>query len=163
MIDAMNTVDVLDAHLQGERLRRLLERHGYNVASVAVEQGNIQASVALPDGPRRNVLQTAGIQLDPDVELVALGGTLVHLTTTETTILHMLLLRYGRFVATADFIATIWPDGDLVACKGRLYTHVCTLRRKLSDARDDVTIESSRLGYRLWTAHEGPVDLASDL
>jgi DNA-binding response OmpR family regulator len=159
----MDTMDVLDAHRQGERLRRLLERHGYSVASVEVEQGNIQASVALPYGPRRNVLHVAGIQLDPDFELVALGGRLVRLTTTETTILNTLLLRYGRFVTTADLIATIWPDGDLVACKGRLYTHVCTLRRKLSAARDDVSIESGRLGYRLWTEHDAPVDLTTDI
>jgi len=157
----IETVDLLDAHLQRERLRRLLESHGYDVASVEVDRGNIQASVALPHGSRRNVVRVGDMQLDPDLELVALDGALVRLTATETSILHALMLRYGVFVATSDFIATIWPGGDAAACKGRLYTHVCTLRRKLSAARAGVSIESSRLGYRLWGAHLAPVDLSS--
>ena len=157
----MSSVDLLDVHLQRERLRRLLERHGYHVASVELAHDAIQASVSLPRALRRNVVQVGDIQLDADLELVALGGQLVHLTTTETSVLHALMLRYGTFVAISDLIAALWPGADLAACKGRLYTHVCTLRRKLSDVRADVAVESGRLGYRLWVAGLAPVDLTS--
>jgi DNA-binding response OmpR family regulator len=156
----MKTIGTLDTHLQGERLRRLLERHGYAVSSVEIAAGNIQASVALPLGARHSVVQVGDIQLDADLELVAIGGVLVQLTATESSILHALMLRYGRFVSTAELIATMWPGENPAVCKGRLYTHVCTLRRKLSEGREGITIASSRHGYRMWVAGLASVDLA---
>jgi DNA-binding winged helix-turn-helix (wHTH) protein len=70
------------------------------------------------------------------------------------------MLRYGRFVAIAELMASMWPGESPTICKGRLYTHVCTLRRKLSDARKSITIESGRHGYRMWVAGLASVDLA---
>jgi len=156
----MKTAGTLDAHLQRERLRRLLERHGYAVSSVEVAQGSIEASVALPPGARHSVVQVGDIQLDADLELVALGGELVRLTATESSILHALMLRYGTFVSTAELIGAIWPGENPAICKGRLYTHVCTLRRKLSDVRKSFAIESGRRGYRMWVDGLASVDLA---
>jgi DNA-binding SARP family transcriptional activator len=84
-----------------------------------------------------------------DLALVALHACFVRLTAKEASVLHALLLRHDRFVTAEELIATIWPGAAPGACKARLYTNVCTLRRKLGDIHAGVAIDSNRSGYRL--------------
>ena len=106
------------------------------------------------------MVQVGDIKLDADLELVALGGELVRLTATASSILHALMLRYGTFVSTTELIGALWPGEDPAICKGRLYTHVSTLRHKLNEVRKSVAIESGRRGYRLWVEGLAAVDRA---
>lgn len=143
--------DTLDVHLHGVRLRRLLESFGYSVASVGTASGNLVTVVAPPQARRERV--TAGrLHLDPDLQLLGVDGRVVELTASETSVLHMLLLRAGTIVPQRELIAALWPDTDPGLCKNRLYAHVFTLRRKLASASGAATIQGSRRGYRLAVA-----------
>jgi DNA-binding winged helix-turn-helix (wHTH) protein len=142
------SVDALDAHLHGLRLRRLLESHGYSVASVGTASGNLVTVVAPPDIRRERVI-AGGLQLDPDMQLLGFDGRVVELTASETAVLHTLLLRAETVVPQRELITALWPDKDPAVCKNRLYAHIFTLRRKLAGARARATIHGSRRGYRL--------------
>jgi len=140
--------DTLDAHSHVRRLRRLLESYGYRVASVGTSSGNLVTVVAPPE--RRSELVTvAGLQLDPDLQLLGFEDRVVELTAAETAVLHALILRAETIVPQRELIAALWPDDDPAVCKNRLYAHVFTLRRKLAAACARATILGSRRGYRL--------------
>lgn len=141
----MLSADALDVHLHGRRLRRLLESYGYRVASIGTTSGNLVTVVAPPQA-RREPISAAGLQLDPDLQLLACDGRVVNLTASETSVLHALLLRAETVVPQRELIAALWPGVNPAACKNRLYAHVFTLRRKLAGA---ATIHGSRRGYRL--------------
>lgn len=81
--------------------------------------------------------------------MLAFEGRVVRLTASETSVLHVLLLRAETIVPQRELIAALWPDTDPAVCKNRLYAHVFTLRRKLAGACADVAIHGSRSGYRL--------------
>ena len=81
--------------------------------------------------------------------MLAFEGRVVRLTASETSVLHVLLLRAETIVLQRELIAALWPDTDPAVCKNRLYAHVFTLRRKLASACADVAIHGSRSGYRL--------------
>jgi DNA-binding response OmpR family regulator len=140
--------DALDAHLHVRRLRRLLESYGYRVASVGTSSGNL-VSVVEPPERRRELVTAAGLELDPDLQLLGFDGRVVELTAAETSVLHALLLRAETIVPAGELIAALWPDSDPAVCKNRLYAHVFTLRRKLATACARAAILSSRRGYRL--------------
>jgi DNA-binding response OmpR family regulator len=142
------SVDALDVHLDGRRLRRLLESHGYSVASMGTASGNLVTVVAPPES-RRDRVTAGGLQLDADLQLLGFDGRVVQLTATETTVLHALLVRAETVVPQRELIAVLWPDADPAVCKNRLYAHVFTLRRKLASACSAATIHGSRRGYRL--------------
>jgi DNA-binding response OmpR family regulator len=142
------STDSLDFHLHGQRLRRLLESYGYSVASIGTASGNLVTVVAPPQA-RREPVSAAGLQLDPDLQLLACGDRVVNLTASETSVLHALLLRAETIVPQSELIAALWPGANPATCKNRLYAHVFTLRRKLADAGAAATIHGSRRGYRL--------------
>lgn len=144
----MLNVDTLDAHVHAGRLRRLLESYGYSVASVGSASGNLVTVVA-PPAPRPERISAGGLHLDPELQLLAFEGRVVRLTASETSVLHVLLLRAETIVPQRELIAALWPDTDPAVCKNRLYAHVFTLRRKLASACADVAIHGSRSGYRL--------------
>lgn len=144
----MLSTDSLDVHLHGRRLRRLLESYGYSVASIGSASGNLVTVVAPPQA-RREPIAAAGLQLDPDLQLLACDGRVVNLTASETLVLHALLLRAETIVPQRELIAALWPGTNPATCKNRLYAHVFTLRRKLAGARAAATIHGSRRGYRL--------------
>ncbi len=144
----MLSPDALDAHLHVKQLRRLLESYGYRVASVGTSSGKLVSVVAPPDR-RHELVAAAGLQLDPDLQLLGFGGRVVELTASETSLLHALLLRAGTVVPQRELIAALWPSADPPACKNRLYAHVFTLRRKLATACPQASIAGSRQGYRL--------------
>jgi len=144
----MLNADTLDVHVHAGRLRRLLESYGYSVASVGSASGNLVTVVA-PPAARPERISAGGLQLDPELQLLAFEGRVVRLTASETSVLHALLLRADTIVPQRELIAALWPDTDPAACKNRLYAHVFTLRRKLAGACAHAAIHSSRSGYRL--------------
>jgi DNA-binding response OmpR family regulator len=144
----MLNTDALDTHLHAGRLRRLLESYGYRVASVGTSSGNLVTVVAPPES-RREPITAAGLQLDPELQLLGFDDRIVELTAAETSVLHTLLLRAETIVPQRELIAALWPDDDPAVCKNRLYAHVFTLRRKLAAACARATILGSRRGYRL--------------
>jgi DNA-binding response OmpR family regulator len=146
----LNT-DALDAHHHVRRLRRLLESYGYRVASVGMSSGNLVTVVAPPEH-RRELVTAAGLQLDPELQLLGFDNQVVELTAAETSVLHALILRAETIVPQRELIAALWPDDDPAVCKNRLYAHVFTLRRKLAAARARASILGSRRGYRLAVA-----------
>lgn len=144
----MLSTDTLDVHLHTLRLRRLLESHGYSVASVGTSSGNLVTVVA-PPAVRNERVTVGRLHLDPDLQLVGLDGRVVEITASETALLHTLALRAGSIVPQREIIAALWPDVDPAVCKNRLYAHVFTLRRKLASASLAARIHGSRRGYRL--------------
>jgi DNA-binding response OmpR family regulator len=144
----MLNADALDAHHHVRRLRRLLESYGYRVASVGTSSGNLVTVVAPPEN-RRELVAAAGLQLDPELQLLGFDDRVVELTAAETSVLHALILRAETIVPQRELIAALWPDDDPAVCKNRLYAHVFTLRRKLATACARATILGSRRGYRL--------------
>jgi DNA-binding response OmpR family regulator len=144
----MLSADTLDVHVHAGRLRRLLESYGYSVASVGSASGNLVTVVA-PPAARPERISAGGLHLDPEMQLLAFEGRMVRLTTSETSVLHALLLRAETIVPQRELIAALWPDTDLGVCKNRLYAHVFTLRRKLAEACAHAAIHGSRSGYRL--------------
>lgn len=144
----MLSADSLDVHLHGRRLRRLLESYGYSVASIGTASGNLVTVVAPPQA-RREPISAAGLQLDPDLQLLACDGRVVNLTASETLLLQALLLRVETIVPQRELMAALWPGANPATCKNRLYAHVFTLRRKLTGAGSKAAIQGSRRGYRL--------------
>jgi DNA-binding response OmpR family regulator len=140
--------DTLDVHVHAGRLRRLLESYGYSVASVGSASGNLVTVVAPPTA-RPERISAGGLNLDPELQLLAFEGRIVRLTASETSVLHALLLRAGTIVPQRELIAALWADLDPAMCKNRLYAHVFTLRRKLAQACTAAAIHGSRSGYRL--------------
>jgi DNA-binding response OmpR family regulator len=142
------TADEIDAHLHARRLRRLLESHGYEVASVTNERGRFVTVIAPPGSPRA-ALAGCGMELDVELHLLACGGTLVELTAIETTLLAVLLLRAESVVAQRELASAAWTGERPAACANRLYTHIFSLRRKLAAAGANASIQTYRRGYRL--------------
>jgi DNA-binding winged helix-turn-helix (wHTH) protein len=143
------STDALDAHLDGRRLRRLLESFGYSVASVGTASGSNLVTVVAPPEVRRQRVTAGKLHLDPDLQLLGFDERVVQLTASETSVLHALLVRAETIVPQRELIAALWPDVDPAVCKNRLYAHVFTLRRKLATACAGATIHGSRRGYRL--------------
>lgn len=142
------TADAIDAHLHARRLRRLLESHGYEVASVTNERGRLVTVIA-PSAAPRAPLAACGLELDPELGLLACAGGLVELTTIETVLLHVLLLRADAIVTQRELSAAVWPGSAPAACANRLYAHIFCLRRKLARAGANASIQTARRGYRL--------------
>jgi DNA-binding response OmpR family regulator len=140
--------DAIGVHLHARRVRRLLESHGYEVASVTNERGHIVTVIAPPEAPRET-LAACGMQLDPDVGLLACGGALIELTAIETALLQRLLLRAESVVTQRDLSAAAWPGEPPAAYANRLYAHIFSLRRKLARAGANASIQTFRRGYRL--------------
>jgi DNA-binding response OmpR family regulator len=144
----MVSADALDVTGHSRRLRRLLEAHGYRVASVGSEGGNLITIISPPE-PRHERISASGLRLDLGLQVLSFAGTGVELTATETSVMHALLLRAGSTVSQRELIASLWPELDPKACKNRLYAHVFTLRRKLAQASPRAGIQTTLRGYRL--------------
>jgi len=144
----MLSADVLDVAGHGRRLRRLLEAHGYRVASVGADGGNL-ITIISPPALRHDRISAGGLRLNPGLQLLSYEGRGVDLTATETSVMHALLLSAGSAVPQRELIAGLWPELDPAACKNRLYAHVYTLRRKLALACSQASIQTTLRGYRL--------------
>ncbi|MGA2392674.1 MAG: winged helix-turn-helix domain-containing protein [Candidatus Lustribacter sp.] len=144
----MLSAEALDVDGHGRRLRRLLEAHGYRVASVGAEGGNLITIVA-PPAVRQERVSAGRLRLNAGLQTLSYEGHGVELTATETSVMHALLLRAGSVVPQRELIAALWPELDAASCKNRLYAHVFTLRRKLAQTCSRASIQTSLRGYRL--------------
>lgn len=144
----MLSADALDVDGHGRRLRRLLEAHGYRVASVGSEGGNL-ITIISPPAMRHERISAGGLRLNPALQVLSFEGVTVELTAAETSLMLALLRRAGSTVPQRELMASLWPELDPRACKNRLYAHVFTLRRKLAQACSSASIQTSLRGYRL--------------
>ncbi len=110
---------------------------------------NVLRRTAAPAGPPTDasVRSVAGISVDKDRHIVAVGGKPVSLTVTEFGILAFLMRRPG-FVRTRDQIISAVHGDQVVLSRRTIDVHITALRRKLGSYGD--TIETIRgVGYRL--------------
>lgn len=97
---------------------------------------------------RPETLAFFGLTLDADHTLAGPNAA-VKLTSKEYQILELLARDPGRPVSTGDFVRRVWgweetPDMSVVR------VHISSLRKKLAEVTDSVTIRSDRgVGYSL--------------
>ena len=107
----------------------------------------LQALVRRSGGEQ--VLDAAGLQLDPTERAVSQGAGRVSLTPTEFRLLAALAARHEKPCARAELIRAAWPFGAIVH-DNTLDVYIARLRRKLRSLPDPpgiVTVHGT--GYRL--------------
>lgn len=94
------------------------------------------------------VLECADLRFDPATREVTVGGTVIALTATETSLVE-LLLRRSPTVLTRRMIATqVWDDEADAVGSNTIDVHVARLRSKVGESR--ARIETVRgIGYRM--------------
>ena len=106
-----------------------------------------RATVPVGGGRPDNVMESAGITLDLGRHQVHAGNEEIALTTTEFSILSILMRRPG-FVRTRDQIIDAIHGDRVVLSRRTIDVHITALRRKLGDyGRAIETIRG--VGYRL--------------
>ncbi|GAA2702042.1 response regulator transcription factor [Nonomuraea recticatena] len=94
------------------------------------------------------VLRYADLELDEEAHLVRRAGRAIHLSPTEFSLLHYLMINADRVVSKAQILERVWDfhiDGDSRIVE----SYISYLRRKI-DAEGRPLIHTLRgLGYRL--------------
>lgn len=78
------------------------------------------------------VLDVAGIRLDPQARRVVVAGVDVALANKEFELLRFLMERAGQLLPRELILAQVWGDSDLRGSK-TLDMHISWLRRKIGD------------------------------
>ena len=101
---------------------------------------------------RPAVLAVGDLRLDPATRAVTRAGTVLSLTSRETSLLEFLMRRSGDVVTKADILGHVWDDafeGD----PNIVEVYIGRLRRKIDRPFGRSDIETLRgSGYRLRTA-----------
>ena len=100
--------------------------------------------------PARPVVLAAGdLTLDPATRRVERGGTFVHLTPREFSVLEVLLRQRGEVVSKRELLDRVW-DGDFDGDANIVEVYVRRLRQKVDERFGRASIETLRgAGYRL--------------
>ncbi|HEX7348880.1 MAG TPA: response regulator transcription factor [Rhodanobacteraceae bacterium] len=121
----------------------------YMVKPFAFEEllARLHALARRPAETQTDVLQYAGVRLDPQAHAATVGGAMLPLTPREFALLELLLRHRGRVFTRAAILERI-AGSDTEASDRSIEVVVFGLRRKLADAGCDTLIENRRgAGY----------------
>ncbi len=95
-----------------------------------------------------DVIEVAGLRLDPAARLVSAGDREIDLWTTEFRLLHFFMTHAGRIFSRARLLDEIWGHDAFVE-ERTVDVHIRRLRQGLMPTGHDALIETVRgLGYR---------------
>jgi two-component system phosphate regulon response regulator PhoB len=95
-----------------------------------------------------NVIEAAGLQLDPAARRVSAGDREIELWTTEFRLLHFFMTHPGRIFSRARLLDEVWGH-DACVEERTVDVHIRRLRQGLAPTGRDVSIETVRgIGYR---------------
>jgi two-component system, OmpR family, phosphate regulon response regulator PhoB len=94
------------------------------------------------------VVEIAGLQLDPAARRVSAGNVEIEMWTTEFRLLHFFMTHPGRVFSRARLLDEVWGHDSCVD-ERNVDVHIRLLRQKLAPAGLDDPLETVRgLGYR---------------
>jgi DNA-binding response OmpR family regulator len=109
----------------------------------------IRAIARREAGLREPILDTRGLELDPNTNHVRREGQEIHLTPKEFSLLYYLARNEGRAVPQEELLEHIW-DEHANPFTQTVKVHMNNLRRKLNEGFSDQLIETIRgKGYVL--------------
>lgn len=109
----------------------------------------IRAITRRDGGLREPVLDTRGLELDPNTNRVRRDGKEIHLTPKEFSLLYYLARNEGRAVPQEELLEHIW-DEHANPFTQTVKVHMNNLRRKLNEGFGEQLIETIRgKGYVL--------------
>jgi len=95
-----------------------------------------------------DVVEIAGLQLDPAARRITAGNFEIDLWTTEFRLLHFFMTHVGRIFSRAKLLDEIWGHDAFVE-ERTVDVHIRRLRQGLAPSGHDKAIETVRgLGYR---------------
>ena len=98
-----------------------------------------------------DIIEFAGLQLDPAAHRVSFGEREIELWTTEFRLLHFFMTHPGRIFSRARLLDEIWGH-DAYVEERTVDVHIRRLRQGLAPAGQDTPIETVRgVGYRFRT------------
>ncbi len=101
-----------------------------------------------------DVIEIAGLHLDPAARRIHAADRQVDLWTTEFRLLHFFMTHPGRVYSRAKLLDEIWGHDALVE-ERTVDVHIRRLRQELMPTGHDALTETARgLGYRFRTALE---------
>lgn len=121
----------------------------YMVKPFAFEEllARLHALARRPAATQTDVLEHAGVRLDPQAHAATAGGSALQLTPREFALLELLLRHRGRVFTRAAILERI-AGSDSEASDRSIEVVVFGLRRKLAEAGCDSLIENRRgAGY----------------
>ncbi len=121
----------------------------YLVKPFAFEEllARLHALARRPAETQADVLEHAGVRLDPQAHRVTVNGGVLQLTPREFALLELLLRHRGRVFARAEILERIAGSGSEASDRS-IEVVVFGLRRKLADAGCSNLIENRRgAGY----------------
>ncbi|WP_219507151.1 response regulator transcription factor [Nonomuraea ceibae] len=102
----------------------------------------------VPEEVDDRVLRYADLELDEEAHLVRRAGRAIHLSPTEFSLLHYLMINAERVVSKGQILERVW-DFDIDGDSRIVESYISYLRRKI-DAEGRPLIHTLRgLGYRL--------------
>ncbi len=109
----------------------------------------IRAVTRREGGLREPIINTRGLELDPNTNRVKRDGKDIHLTPKEFALLYYLARNEGRAVPQEELLEHIW-DEHANPFTQTVKVHMNNLRRKINDGFDEQLIETIRgKGYVL--------------
>ena len=95
-----------------------------------------------------DVVEIAGLKIDPSAQQVSAGGEAVDLWTTELRLLHFFMTHPGRIFSRAKLLDEVWGEHVFVE-ERTVDVHIRRLRQALTPTGHDKLIETMRgQGYR---------------
>jgi len=95
-----------------------------------------------------DVVEVAGLQLDPAARRVSVGDREISLWTTEFRLLHFFMTHRGRLYTRARLLDEVWGDHAFVE-ERTVDVHIRRLRQAVAPTGHDALIETVRgIGYR---------------
>ncbi len=95
-----------------------------------------------------DVVEIAGLHLDPAARRVTAGEGEISLWTTEFRLLHFFMTHRGRIYSRARLLDEVWGDHAFIE-ERTVDVHVRRLRQALAPSGHDALIETVRgIGYR---------------
>ena len=95
-----------------------------------------------------DVVEIAGLVLDPAARRITAGNVEIDLWTTEFRLLHFFMTHVGRIFSRAKLLDEIWGHDAFVE-ERTVDVHIRRLRQGLAPTGHDQTIETVRgIGYR---------------
>jgi len=95
-----------------------------------------------------DVVEVAGLQLDPAARRISAGDREIDLWTTEFRLLHFFMTHVGRIFSRAKLLDEIWGHDAFVE-ERTVDVHIRRLRQGLAPTGHDNVIETVRgIGYR---------------
>ncbi len=109
----------------------------------------IRAITRREGGLREPIINTRGLELDPNTNRVKRDGQEIHLTPKEFSLVYYLARNEGRAVPQEELLEHIW-DEHANPFTQTVKVHMNNLRRKLNEGFSDQLIETIRgKGYVL--------------